>query len=59
MVLTMDKNDYHVIVYRILLYLYTCLKGGEDVFWSSADLTGNQTVHSRAGQCRCFGAVPI
>ena len=28
----MAKNDYHVIVYRILLYLYTCLKGGEDVF---------------------------
>lgn len=27
----MAKNDYHVIVYRILLYLYTCLKGGEDV----------------------------
>ena len=27
----MAKNDYHVIVYRILLYLYACLKGGEDV----------------------------
>lgn len=27
----MAKNDYHVIVYRILLYFYACLKGGEDV----------------------------
>ena len=30
----MAKNDYHVIVYRILLYLYTCLKGGEgERYW--------------------------
>lgn len=27
----MARNDYHVIVYRILLYLYDCLKGGRDV----------------------------
>ncbi len=29
--LAVAKNDHHVIVYRILLYLYACLKGGEDV----------------------------
>lgn len=27
----MAKNDYYAIVYRILLYLYVRLKGGEDV----------------------------
>ena len=26
----MSKNDYHVIVYKILLYLYECLKNGEN-----------------------------
>ena len=25
----MEKDDYHVIVYRILIYLYACLKEGE------------------------------
>lgn len=25
------KNDYHVIVCKILKYLYACLKNGEDV----------------------------
>lgn len=25
----MAKDDYHVIVYKILIYLYTCLKQGE------------------------------
>lgn len=25
----MAKDDYHVLVYRILAYLYECLKGGE------------------------------
>ena len=25
----MAKNDYHVIVYRVLLYLYECLKQGK------------------------------
>ena len=25
----MAKNDYHVIVYRVLLYLYKCLKQGK------------------------------
>lgn len=29
----MAKNDYHVIVYRILLYLYTCLKGEGERYW--------------------------
>ena len=27
----MVKNDYHVIVCKILKYLYACLKNGEDV----------------------------
>lgn len=27
----MAKDDYHVIVYQILAYLYKCLKKGEDV----------------------------
>ncbi len=27
----MAKDDYHVIVYRILAYLYACLKSGEPV----------------------------
>ena len=27
----MGKNDYHVIVCKILKYLYACLKNGEDV----------------------------
>lgn len=27
----MAKNDYHVIVYQILSYLYQCLKSGIDV----------------------------
>lgn len=27
----MAKNDYHVIVYQILAYLYMCLKGGAGV----------------------------
>lgn len=27
----MAKNDYYVVVYRILLYLYNCLKNGENV----------------------------
>lgn len=26
----MAKNDYHVIVYQVLSYLYACLKGGKD-----------------------------
>lgn len=26
----MPKNDYHVIVCKILKYLYACLKAGED-----------------------------
>ena len=28
---TMAKNDYPVIVYQILSYLYKCLKNGDDV----------------------------
>ena len=27
----MAKDDYHVIVYQILAYLYQCLKAGEDI----------------------------
>lgn len=27
----MAKNDYYVLVYRVLMYLYNCLKKGEDV----------------------------
>ncbi len=27
----MAKNDYYVLVYRVLMYLYNCLKNGEDV----------------------------
>lgn len=27
----MAKDDYHVIVYQILAYLYQCLKSGKDV----------------------------
>lgn len=27
----MAKDDYHVIVYQILAYLYQCLKAGKDV----------------------------
>ena len=27
----MAKNDYPVIVYQILSYLYKCLKSGDDV----------------------------
>lgn len=27
----MAKNDYHVIAYRILIYLYECLKSGERI----------------------------
>lgn len=27
----MAKNDYHVIVYQILSYLYKCLKDGEQI----------------------------
>ena len=27
----MAKDDYHVIVYQILAYLYQCLKTGEDI----------------------------
>ena len=27
----MAKDDYHVIAYRILAYLYICLKAGEDI----------------------------
>ena len=27
----MAKDDYHVIVYQILAYLYQCLKKGERV----------------------------
>lgn len=30
MVSNMSANDYHVIVYQILLYLYDCLKKGID-----------------------------
>ena len=26
----MAKNDYHVVVYRVLTYLYDCLKRGDD-----------------------------
>jgi hypothetical protein len=26
----MAKDDYHVIVYKILAYLYSCLKKGEN-----------------------------
>lgn len=27
----MAKNDYYVLVYRVLMYLYNCLKNGEDI----------------------------
>ncbi len=27
----MAKDDYHVIVYQIIAYLYQCLKNGNDV----------------------------
>lgn len=27
----MAKDDYHVIVYQVLSYLYQCLKSGEDI----------------------------
>lgn len=27
----MAKDDYHVIVYQILAYLYQCLKAGKDI----------------------------
>ena len=27
----MSKDDYHVIVYQILAYLYHCLKSGKDI----------------------------
>ena len=27
----MAKDDYHVIVYKILAYLYQCLKNGENI----------------------------
>ena len=27
----MAKDDYHVIVYQVLSYLYQCLKNGEEV----------------------------
>ena len=27
----MAKDDYHVIVYQILAYLYQCLKSGKDI----------------------------
>lgn len=35
----MAKDDYYVIAYRILAYLYTCLKAGEepDLSYISAD----------------------
>ena len=33
----MAANDYHVIVYQILAYLYACLKDGVDVDLASID----------------------
>lgn len=29
----MAKDDFHVIAYRILVYLYGCMKEGESVDW--------------------------
>ena len=33
----MAANDYHVIVYQILAYLYSCLKDGVDVDLASIE----------------------
>lgn len=37
----MEKDDFHVIVYQILAYLYKCLKRGEEVrpefLWVESD----------------------
>ena len=40
----MAKDDYHVIVYQILSYLYTCLKkdlpvNGENISWQKSNTT--------------------
>jgi len=35
----MAKNDYYVLVYKILMYLYNCLKSGEEV--DTGKLTAN------------------
>lgn len=33
----MAANDYHIIVYQILEYLYTCLKDGQEVDLASIE----------------------
>ena len=33
----MAANDYHVILYQILAYLYECLKDGKDVSLDALD----------------------
>ena len=45
----MSKDDYHVLAYRLLSYLYQCLKNGEEVdeaqiYWDEAHRTdkGNE-----------------
>ena len=51
----MAKDDYHVIVYQILAYLYQCLKTGKDVdskmlsVDSDYFLVNEQKIHRRGG----------
>ena len=44
----MASDDFDVIAFKVLSYLYGCLKAGKrpDLFWRSVDLTGNQTRES-------------
>lgn len=40
----MAANDYHVIVYQILAYLYACLKDGVDVDLASIEQFKEKTI---------------
>ena len=39
----MAADDFDVVVFKVLSYLYQCIKAGVEPFWRSVDLTGNQT----------------
>lgn len=44
----MAKNDYHVIVYQILTYLYNCLKNDEKVVGTKiSDKSDLYSIHHR------------
>ena len=46
----MAANDYHVIVYQILAYLYACLKDGVDIDLASIEQFKEKTIRRFTGR---------